>query len=130
MTRVILLIFLFTLSILANGQTNKCSEIEIGTFKSFTKEDGHRTIERQNGKEIYFFVESKLKMEFEIEWLDNCSYKRRLTKVLVNPNNIEVFYGDDWYVVEIIDWNKKGYVERLTNETYNIVLDIDWEREN
>ena len=97
---------------------------------SYTEGDGHRTIERQSEKEILLFVESKLKMEFEIKWLDNCSYKRRLTKILENPNNIEVFHDVDWNTVEIIDWSHNGYVARLTNETYNITLDIDWTKQN
>lgn len=126
----ILLIFFFILSFLTNGQKRNCSELKRGTFKSYTKQDGNRTIERQSGKEICLYVESKLKMEFEIEWLDNCSYRKRLTEVLENPNNVEVYYGDEWYTVEIIDWNNEGYVERLTNKTYNITLDIDWEKEN
>ena len=128
MKKAILFVLLFSISILAYAQSTNCSGLKSGVFKSDT--NGQRIIERNAGKEIFTFLDYDLKLEFDIEWLNNCSYKRKLSKVIKNPNNEEVPYSDKWTTVKLIDADSSGWIERLHDETYGITLDLKWEKEN
>ncbi|MDF4202616.1 hypothetical protein PXD56_06610 [Maribacter sp. SA7] len=128
MKKAILFILISSISILAQGQSTNCSGLKSGVFRSDT--NGQRIIERKAGKEIFTFSDYDLKLEFDIEWLNNCSYKRKLSRILKNPNNEEVHYSHKWTIVKLIDGDDSGYIERLHNEAFNITVDLKWTKEN
>lgn len=106
------------------GQTNECKKFKNGKFKIVDGEVGNSFISRKGSKQIEYGEASKLKLEFKVKWLNDCTYTLELKKVLENPNKIDLPEGMV-LTVEIIETKEKSYIQKSTSNLYDMVLESE-----
>ena len=75
------------------AQAEDCQSFKEGKFKIEDKLVGNSTIERYENKQVETDENSGMKLEFEVEWKDECTYTLKLVKVLENPKEIPLPTG-------------------------------------
>ena len=70
-----------------------CAKFKTGKFLLNDKVQGITHIERIGSKQIEYNEKSKVKLESEMFWLDECTFSLKLSKIIENPNNIELPEG-------------------------------------
>lgn len=109
-------------STLIFAQAEDCQDFKEGKFKIQDKLAGNSTIERYGNKQVEMSEKSGMKLEFEVEWKDECTYTLKLVKILENPNEIALPTGmilrcriiktsENSYVVESTSDDFKGSVK-------------------
>ena len=122
--RNLITISLFCISTTALGQKNECEKFKDGKFMIVDAESGNSIIERKGSKQIEFGESSALKLKFKVKWLDECTYTLELTKVLENPNKIELPVGMI-LTVEIIATKEKSYIQKSTSNMIDMILESE-----
>ncbi len=99
------------------AQAKDCQSFEEGKFKIEDKLVGNSTIERYENKQVETDENSGMKLEFEVEWKDECTYTLKLVKVLENPKEIPIPTG---MVLRcrIIKTTKNSYVVESTSDDF------------
>jgi len=115
---------LFCTSTVVFGQNIECENFKNGKFKIIDTETGNFIIERKGSKQIEYGEESKLKIEFKVKWLNDCTYTLELKKVLENPNNIQL-PEKMILTVKIIETKEKSYIQKTTSNLYDMVLECE-----
>lgn len=119
MKNSILILFIFISSVVF-GQQQKCQRFKNGKFKIVDNELGDTFIERQNTKQIEYSKLSKVKLEFEVKWIDKCTYTLKLIKILENPYGFD-FPTEMILTVEIIETKDKSYIQKSTSNLYDMI---------
>ncbi|KAB1066066.1 hypothetical protein [Salibacter halophilus] len=122
--RNLIVLVLICFSTVTFGQTNECKKFKNGKFKIIDAEVGNSIITRKGSKQIEYGEGSKLKLEFKVKWVDDCTYTLELKKVLENPNNIELPEGMI-LTIEIIETKENSYVQKSTSNLYDMVLESE-----
>lgn len=112
---------LLIISTAAFGQTIDCKDFKNGKFKIADPELGDFFVERKGRKQIEYAERHKLKLEFRVKWLNDCTYTLELKKVLENPESIELTEGLI-LTIEILETKEKSYVQRTSSNLYEQVL--------
>lgn len=118
----LIVLALICFSTVVFGQTNECKKFKNGKFKIVDEEVGNSIITRKGSKQIEFGEESRLKLEFKVKWIDDCTYTLELKKVLENPYNIELPLGMI-LTVEIIETKENSYVQKSTSNLFDMVFE-------
>lgn len=126
MKQLILLAFL-TLSTATFGQTKDCRDFKNGKFKITDPIAGNSIVERKGSKQIEYGEDSELKIEFKVKWLDECTYKLQVKKILENPNNV-LLPSDMVLTVEIIETTENSYRQISTSNLYEGVVESEMVR--
>jgi len=112
---------LICISFVAFGQETECDKFKNGKFEIIDTTLGNSIIERKGSKQIEYGKRSKLKLEFKVKWLNDCSYTLELKKILENPNNIE-FPEGMILTIEIIETKENSYIQKSTSNLFDMVL--------
>lgn len=113
-------IFVFISSV-AYGQSTECKDFRNGKFVIHDDEHGKSYIERKGSRQIEYGEGSKLKMEFKVKWVDDCTYTLELKKVLENPENIKLPEGMI-LTIKIIEAKENSYVQETSSNMFDFVL--------
>ena len=102
-------------SVLSYGQSPDCKKFHNGKF--YIQKDGitGTTIERLGNVQFETDESQGLRIQLEVNWLDECTYTLRLVEVIQNDNN-RPFNKDIVVMVEIISTENNGYTQRSTIE--------------
>jgi hypothetical protein len=122
--KILIVFVLICFSTVTFGQTNECKKFKNGKFIIVDAEVGNSIIIRKGSKQIEYGEGSKLKLEFKVKWLSDCTYTLELKKVLENPLKIE-FPEGMVLTVEIIETKEKSYIQKSTSNLYYIVLESE-----
>lgn len=120
----IILLGLILISSAVFGQENDCKKFKNGKFKIVDNAAGNSIIERKGSRQIEYGEGSKLKLEFEVEWLNDCTYTLEIKEVLENQNNVELPEGMI-LTVEIIETKENSYIQKSTSNLYDMVLESE-----
>lgn len=112
---------LICISAVAFSQEKECENFKNGKFKIVDAEAGNSLIVRKKSKQIEYGEGSKLKLEFKVIWLNDCTYTLELKKVLENPNKIQLPDGMI-LTVEIIETKENSYVQQSTSNLFDMVM--------
>jgi hypothetical protein len=99
-----------------------CAKFKMGKFLLNDKTQGVTHIERIGIKQIEYNEQTKIKVELEMFWLDECTFSLKLSKVLENPNN-DVLPENLIMTVEIIDTKENSYSQRVTSNLSKLILE-------
>lgn len=105
----------------AFGQEMECKDFRNGKFQIIS-EVGNSIIERKGSKQIEYGEGSNLKMEFNVKWLNDCTYTLELKEVLENPKNLQLPEGMI-LTVEILEIKEKSYIQRTSSNLSDLVLE-------
>lgn len=117
-------LILICISTVVFGQETDCKKFKNGKFKIVDSEVGNSLIERKGSKQIEYGEGSKLKLEFRVNWLNNCTYTLELKKVLDNPKNIDLPEGMI-LTIEIIETKENSYIQKSSSNLYDMVLESE-----
>ena len=120
----LILLVLICISTVVFGQENECEKFKNGKFKIVDAEVGNSIIERNGSKQIEYGEGSKMKLQFKVKWLDECTYTLELKKVLENPNKIKLPEGMI-LTVEIIETKEKSYIQKSSSNLYDMVFECE-----
>lgn len=120
----LIVLVLICFSTVAFGHMNECKQYKNGKFKIVDPEVGNSIITRKWSKQIEYGERSKLKLEFKVKWVNDCTYTLELKKVLENPNEIELPEGMI-LTIEIIETKENSYIQRSTSNLYDMVLESE-----
>jgi len=112
---------LVCISTITYGQEMDCKKFKNGKFKIIDSEVGNSIIDRKGSKQIEYGERSKLKLEFRIKWLNDCSYTLELKKVIENPKNIRLPEGMI-LTIEILEIKENSYVQKTSSNFSDMVL--------
>lgn len=120
----IIAFILICISTLSFGQSVDCKSFKNGKFKIIDEDFGNSIITRKGSKQIEEGEGSRLKLEFKVKWIDDCTYTLELKKVLENPNKIELPEGMI-LKIEILETTENSYRQRTTSEQVEWVLESE-----
>ncbi|MGB6035868.1 MAG: hypothetical protein WBG42_06340, partial [Cryomorphaceae bacterium] len=80
-------LILICISVIAFGQKRECDKFRDGKFMIVDPVNGNSIIERKGSKQIEIGEGSGLKLKFDVNWLDDCTYTLELKKVIENQYN-------------------------------------------
>jgi len=67
-----------------------CQKYHEGTFEKYGPPYGSIKIVRTKDKQTEFIGFNQLEVSFNIEWVEDCSYKLKFDKILANPKSLNV----------------------------------------
>lgn len=119
------LVLLLTLTLGLNSFAQPdCKSFKNGKFKIVDPEVGTSYIERKGSKQLEYGESSKLRLEFQVKWIDQCTYTLKLDRILENPDGIE-FPKDMVVTVEILSTSDDSYRQRSTSDLYDISIETE-----
>lgn len=116
------ILLLFSAS--AFGQKLACENFRDGKFEIVDPAIGKSTIERKGSYQLEYGEASELKLEFKVEWLNECTYTLELENVLENPAGIDLPEGMILRV-EIIETKENSYIQKTSSNFYDMVLESE-----
>jgi hypothetical protein len=117
----IFLVILFTfLATSLFAQNMDCQEYRNGSFKITDEKYGSTIIERKGDNQIEYNKQAKIKIELQVNWVENCKFTLTLNQILENPNDIW-FPENATFTVEIIETKEDSYIQRTTSTFSEIV---------
>ncbi|WP_196886418.1 hypothetical protein [Aureivirga sp. CE67] len=96
-----------------------CEAFKSGKFKINDKTSGVTEITREGSKQIEHNLDSGVKVEYKIEWIDHCNYKLSFVKILDNPKNEKVLENANSNV-QIIKADSGGYEFKIKFDKFNL----------
>ncbi len=123
MKNIILVVFICASS-LVFGQKIECQNFKNGKFKIIDPEIGNSVIERSGSKQIEYSEDLKLKLEFDVKWLNDCTYKLELSEILENRDNIKL-PEEMILTIEIIETKQHSYIQKTSSNIYDMVLESE-----
>ncbi len=118
----IILGLLICLSTIAFGQELECKKFKNGKFKLYDKHSGMTIIERKGSTQTEYGEAFKVKAQFKVKWLSDCSYTLVLKKVLENPNNLP-FPEEMILTVKIIETKENSYIQQTSSNLFDKILE-------
>lgn len=115
-----LIVFLVSLSTYLNGQDLDCEKYKNGKFKIIDPEFGNSIIERKGSSQIEYGERSKLKLEFDITWINDCSYTLELSRVIENPGNFKIPEGMI-LTIQILETKENSYIQESSSNLFEMV---------
>jgi hypothetical protein len=112
MTKLFIQLFLlFGLNQMVFSQNLDCAAFKEGQFVLEDKINGNTYITRTKNTQIEIQEYTKLKIEFEIIWVNDCTYSLKIKKILENPRNLPVPKN---MVVscQILETKKSSYIQK------------------
>jgi hypothetical protein len=94
------------------GQNLDCKKFREGKFKIVDLMAGTTIVERKGSKQTEYAVNSRMRLEFKVKWIDDCTYTLKLKKITENPDNVQ------WsrkvkktkVIVKIVETKENSYV--------------------
>ena len=123
MKKVFLILMLLQSSILS-AQELDCKKFRNGKFKIESEQFGDSLIERKGSKQIEYGQDGKVKVQFKVKWIDDCTYTLQIKKVIENKDNIP-FDKNMILTVEIIEVNEHSYRQRSTSNLYDFEVESE-----
>lgn len=120
----IIIALLISTSTLAFGQEIDCENFKNGKFEIIDAVYGNSIIERNGTTQTEYGENSELKLEFKVEWLNDCTYTLELTKVIENPKNIDLPDGMI-LTVEIIKTTENSYFQKSSSNLYDMTAESE-----
>ncbi|WP_196892754.1 hypothetical protein [Aureivirga marina] len=96
-----------------------CEKFKSGKFKIDDKISGVTEVTRNGSQQIEHNLDTGVKIELKIEWIDHCNYKLSFVKILENPKNEKVL-EDVNSQVEIIKGSGSGYDYKIKFDKFNL----------
>lgn len=118
--RVLLLIFIISMTKSLWSQTNTCNEFKIGTFYSM-EDDRVYLIVRDNKHQYESSNFSNFKLKLKIKWIDNCTYQLKFDKVISNPDN-EKYNKKLIVTTRIIETKSNSYIQESASNLSNFKM--------
>jgi hypothetical protein len=107
------LFFLFGFN--AWSQKPNCQKFRDGHFVLEDQANGNTYITRKGKSQIELQDYTKLKMEFTVKWLDDCTYSLKVKKVIENPRNLKI-PTDLVVLVKILETTEKTYIQQSSSK--------------
>ncbi|MEO8515157.1 MAG: hypothetical protein ABI426_00350 [Flavobacterium sp.] len=109
MRKILLIMPVLLFSVISFAQENKCSKYKNGTFKLLDQANNVTYIIERNGNKQYEQIEGeKTKIDFDVNWISDCSYTLHPTK-----ETIELIKADFSLIVEIVEIKEKSLVLKM-----------------
>ena len=102
------------------GQKSKCDNFKTGTFRMEDPSTGTNLITRTELSQIEYLPQLEVKVQLNVNWINSCTLKLTLNKILENPKNISI--GDFVLVSEIIKTTDSSYTMSSKIQDSDIVL--------
>jgi hypothetical protein len=115
-----LLIFVLLVPFSIVGQILDCKDFKNGKFRTSKEEMENSIIERSGSVQIEYGEISQLKVELEVNWIDDCHYTLTLVQVLENPKGIPINKNLIWYVT-IIETKENAYTQYVSNNVNDFI---------
>lgn len=110
-------IFFGISAIALNAQNMDCSIHKNGKFQITGPGESTVHIERNGNTQIEYDSELKVKIEFTVTWIDDCTYTLKIKEVLENPNKLELPM-DMVLRVEMKNIQKDSYDQVSTSDMF------------
>ena len=111
----IFLVILFTfLATSLFAQNMDCQEYRNGSFKITDEKYGSTIIERKGDNQIEYNKQAQIKIELQVNCVENCKFTLTLNQILENPSDIW-FPEHATFTVEIIETKADSYIQRTTS---------------
>lgn len=120
------LVLFILISLSAFSQTN-CSDVKLGIYKVIGKNMGNSIIERKGDVQIEYTEKIKMKVEYALKWIDDCTYTLTFNKIIEDP------YGfgtneDIKYTIEILEVTKDGYIQKVSSSDLDFTFESNVQR--
>ena len=116
----LLIIGLLTFCLTGYGQSNECSNFRTGEFRMEDPSTGINFISRTELFQIEHLPKLEVKVQLNVNWIDSCTLKLTLNKVLLNPKKMLI---EDFVLVsEIIKTTDSSYTMRSKIQDSDIEL--------
>ncbi len=120
----LIVVILICISTVLVGQEVDCKKFKDGKFKIVDADRGDSIIERYGSRQIEYGDASKLKLEFKVKWLDDCSYTLELKRVIENPNEIPL--PDNMILtIEIVKTSENSFTMVSSSNLYEMVMETE-----
>jgi hypothetical protein len=118
--------FFYTFLLLCSCKSDpsECQKFKDGTFKMVDDVIGTSIIERNGSRQIEYGVENKLKIEFVVNWISDCTYTLKFVQILEDPNNIEFpedIMSSVILTTKIIEVKEHSYIQETSSDKYEYV---------
>ena len=125
MREIFIIIFSLTIGFFANSQD--CSKVRVGKFKSVQEFDSIKYITTLNRMKNIQTEESNtgLKMQFKVTWTSECSYELSHPKVV--KGQLEGVADDQVLYVKIIKVTSTSYTAEVTSNFYDRKLVVEFQ---
>lgn len=108
------LLILLSFSQISGAQEKNCKKYQNGVFKLVDTENNVTYLIERNGKKQFEQIVGKdLKIEFEVKWINDCTYTLHPTK-----ESIEILKDDFVLFVEITEIKENSLVLRMYADKY------------
>ena len=125
--RILIIFILFILTDnVSFGQNRTCKSLQAGKFKVVTKESGTTFIERSNDLQIEENDALGYKIEFDITWVDECTYELR-PKRLIKGDPVIMGNGKNVLTTRIRNITNTHYVAETSANFSDVVMDFEVE---
>jgi len=102
------------------GQNSECNNFKTGKFRMEDPSTGTNLITRTKSSQIEYLPKLEVKVELNVNWINSCTLKLTLNKVLENPKEMSI---EDFVLVsEIIKTTDSSYTMRSKIQDSDIVL--------
>lgn len=112
--KIFLVIFFTFLATSLFAQNMDCQEYRNGSFKITDEKYGSTIIERKGDNQIEYNKQAQIKIELQVNWVENCKFTLTLNQILENPSDIW-FPENATFTVEIIETKEDSYIQRTTS---------------
>lgn len=117
--KYLLLGLLLSLPALGFTQEKDCRRFKDGDFLIKDKRNGDIYLKRKGELQIETAERSKVKLQFKVVWLNECTYTLTLTKIVRNPQKIP-FDKNMIVTVQILETKKNSYIQKSTSNQSGI----------
>ena len=125
--KLILSTIFLLLATFAVAQAPKCSDFKNGKFVIRNAETGNSYIEREGDRQLEYGEGSGLRLSFEINWIDNCTYTLTKMKVLANPEGFSIPANLE-FTIKIIEVKENAYIQETHTNLFEKVLTSEVQR--
>ena len=116
-TRITFVILSIFLGFSASAQTVDCYKYKTGKFRiADPHAGGINIIERNANYQVETMDALKVKVRFNVTWVDDCTYTLTIDKILRNENHIDLPRME--LRVTIVETTKDGYIQESASNLY------------
>lgn len=115
------IVLLFSTS--AYTQSTSCKDFKNGNFEISNDQMGLLKISRQGSEQIEYIEKAGIKFQYEVKWLNECTYTLKLVKILESPKGYQLPKEAKSMIltINIIETKDKSYIQKTSSNIYDIV---------
>jgi len=125
MMKNLIFLFLFLIPVFVFGQEVDCAKVKNGQFYFEDLLIGNVVVVRNGSKQIEFYEKDQTELEFEVDWIDECTYTLQMVTPIADTNLPE---GYDYFVtVEIIEVKENSYSYIISSDELDLKVEDEME---